>query len=85
MKQIPSRALLHAGFCAWLIQAGSRQAASRALLANYFMLVTSLALSSTLKMEVTYSCKTLVNYRWTTEHYIQEDRTFWVSIKCSST
>jgi starvation-inducible outer membrane lipoprotein len=46
-----------------------------ALLATCVMLVSCLS-SSTLKMEATCSSKTLVNFQWTAQHYIQEDRTF---------
>jgi hypothetical protein len=40
-----------------------------------FMLVSSLTYSSIMKMEDTWSSKTLVDLQWTTWHYIPEDRT----------
>jgi hypothetical protein len=47
---------------------------SQALLATCFTLVSSLAYSSTLKMEVTCSSKTWVDFRQTTRRYMPEDR-----------
>jgi hypothetical protein len=46
-----------------------------ALIAACFMLVSYFAYSSTLKMEVMCSSKTLVDYYWTTWRYIPEDGT----------
>jgi hypothetical protein len=43
--------------------------------ATCFMLVSCLAYSSTLKMEVTCSSETLAGFQWTTQHYIPQDRT----------
>jgi hypothetical protein len=54
---------------------GSKNKPSRALLATCFMLVSCLAYYLTLKIEVTYSSKTSVDFQWTTQHYIPEDRT----------
>jgi hypothetical protein len=45
------------------------------LLATYFMLVSCVAYSLTLKMETTCSSETLVEFQWTTWRYIPEDRT----------
>jgi hypothetical protein len=39
------------------------------------MLVSWLAYSSTLKMHITYSFTTSVNFQWITEHYIPKYRT----------
>jgi hypothetical protein len=47
---------------------------SKALLAAYFMLVSYMANSSNLKMEVICSSETPINFHWTTQHYIPEDR-----------
>jgi hypothetical protein len=47
-----------------------KKVASRA---TYFMFVSCLAYYSTLKMEVTCSSKTLVDFQWTTQEYIPED------------
>jgi hypothetical protein len=46
---------------------------SCAMVAAFFMLVSFLAHSSTLKMEAIFSSETLVIFRWTTWRYITED------------
>jgi hypothetical protein len=38
------------------------------------MLISYLAYSLILKMEVIYSSETLVNFQWTTQRYILEDK-----------
>jgi hypothetical protein len=45
------------------------------LLATCFMLVSCMAYSLTLEMEVTCSSKTSVDFQWTAQCYISEDRT----------
>jgi hypothetical protein len=47
-------------------------------LATSCMLVSCLAYSSTLKMEVTYTCETSVDFQRTTQRYILEDRTLHI-------
>jgi hypothetical protein len=42
---------------------------------TYFMLVSCLVYSSTMNIEVTSSSETSVDFRWTTQNYIPEDRT----------
>jgi hypothetical protein len=44
-------------------------------LATCFMLVSSLAYSSTTKMEATYSSEAYIKFQGTTRHYIQDDET----------
>jgi hypothetical protein len=46
-----------------------------AVLATCWMLISCLAYSLALKMEITYSSEILVNFQWTTWYYIPEDRT----------
>jgi hypothetical protein len=46
-----------------------------AFLAPCFMLVSCMAYTSTLKMEVTFFSKTWADFQWTTQHYIPEERT----------
>jgi hypothetical protein len=46
----------------------------KALLHAYFMLVSCLAYSSTLKMEVSCYSKTSVDFQRTTQRYIPKDR-----------
>jgi hypothetical protein len=48
---------------------------SQTLLPVCFMLVSCLAYSSTLKMEVTHCSETMVDFHWTTQHNTLEDRT----------
>jgi hypothetical protein len=45
------------------------------LFANFFTSVSCLAYSSTLKMEVTYSFETSVDFQRIARRYIQEDKT----------
>jgi hypothetical protein len=47
------------------------------LLATYFLLVSYLARSSTLKIAATCSSEMLVDFQWTTWQYIPEDRTLY--------
>jgi hypothetical protein len=47
-----------------------------AVFSNFFMLVSCLAYSSTLKMEATHSTKTSVDFQQTMLHYIQEIELF---------
>jgi hypothetical protein len=47
----------------------------RALLATWFMLVSCMVYSATLKMEATSSSETSVDFQWTTRRYIPENRT----------
>jgi hypothetical protein len=54
---------------------------NRALLAASFMPVSCSAYSSTLKMEVTYCSKILVDFQQTTWHCILEDRTLHNHLK----
>jgi hypothetical protein len=42
--------------------------------AAYFLLVSCLDYSPTLRTEVTYSSETSVNFQWTIQCYIQENR-----------
>jgi hypothetical protein len=58
---------------------------SRALLATCFMLVSVLAYSATLKMEVTCSSKTSVDFWWATWRYILENRTLLLIVCLSIT
>jgi hypothetical protein len=53
---------------------------NRALFAACFMWASSLAYSSTVKMEVAYSSKTSVDFQQTTLHYIPEDRTLKIGL-----
>jgi hypothetical protein len=53
-----------------------RLIASRALLAACFMPVSCVAYSLTLKMEAIYFSEMVVDFHYTTQHYIPEDRTF---------
>jgi hypothetical protein len=53
-------------------EAGSKQNCYP--LATWFVLVSCLAYSSTLKMGATYSSEMSVNFQWTTWHYIPVDR-----------
>jgi hypothetical protein len=43
--------------------------------ATHFMLVSCLAYSLTMKVEVTCSSETVIGVQWTAWHYIPEDRT----------
>jgi hypothetical protein len=45
-------------------------------IATCFMLVSCSAYSSTLKMETILSSEMVVDFQWTTQHYIPEDSTF---------
>jgi hypothetical protein len=45
-----------------------------ALLAACFVLISCLAYSLTVKIEVTCYSKMLVDFQWTVEHYIPEDK-----------
>jgi hypothetical protein len=56
-----------------------KQVASRALLAASFTPLSCLAYFLTLKMETTCSSETSVDFQWTTQHYIREDRTLRTS------
>jgi hypothetical protein len=49
------------------VKAGGKQ--------SFSMLVSSLAYSLTLKMEVTFSSEISADYQWTTQRYIPENRT----------
>jgi hypothetical protein len=65
-----------------------KQVASRAERATYFMLVSSLAYTLTLKMEAMFSSKTSVDFQRTIRHYIPKDRNFhveWCLVKSSLT
>jgi hypothetical protein len=46
-----------------------------ALLATCFMLVSCLAYSSSMMMEVTFSSDTIVDFQQTMQHYATEDKT----------
>jgi hypothetical protein len=53
---------------------------NRALFAACFMWASSLTYSLTLKMEVTCSSETSVDFQRTTWHYIPEDRTLKIGL-----
>jgi hypothetical protein len=55
-----------------------KQEAIRPRLDIYFMLISWLAYSSTLMMEEACSSEMLVDFKWTTQHYIPEDRTLFM-------
>jgi hypothetical protein len=67
------------GTCCFHLQ-GQRisQARKQALPATCFMLVSCLAYSFTLKMEVTCPSEVSVDFQQTAWHYITKDRTFQV-------
>jgi hypothetical protein len=59
----------------WSIsQARNQHEAGSKLACYHFTLVSCLASSLTLKMEMTCSSKTSVDFQWTTQHHIPEDR-----------
>jgi hypothetical protein len=64
---------------------GPDREASRAMAANWFMLISSMAYSSTLKIEPACSSETSVDLRRTTRRYIAEDKTLqWPLTLCFS-
>jgi hypothetical protein len=57
---------------------GYKSFLSCALLANFFMLISCVSFSSTLKIEVTCSSETLVDFQQTIRHYTPEDITLLI-------
>jgi hypothetical protein len=65
------------GTCCLHLQ-GRRISQARKQSATRFMLVSCLAYTSILTMDVTWSPETSVDFQWTTRRYIPGDTTLWI-------